>query len=269
MVIVVLGMHKSGTTLVSQLLHRSGIHMGDFDESVAYDEGGWFEREDFVAVNQRLLAPHLTPSLGARLERRLRPGRRAAIEANRDSVAIVRSLPGSVPADLAGEMRDLVARCQAAHPDWGFKDPRTCLTYRLWVPFLPEHRIVAVFRSYPDFVRRNRKGRNAVIPARWWRALRNWSDYNAAMAAALEETARPKLVLRYDDLMSDEKQMVRLEAFIGRPLVDARRRELHRVHTGSEGILERIMAKSMRHDPREVWGRLLRLAEDPSAAHRS
>jgi hypothetical protein len=269
LVIVVLGMHKSGTTLVSQLLHRSGIHMGDFDESVAYDEGGWFERQDFVAINQRLLAPHLRPTVGARLERLFRRGAPGGIEMNRDSVAILDSFPETVPPDIAAEMRRLVARCVGAHPDWGFKDPRTCLTYRLWAPHLPEHRIVAVFRSYSDFVSRNRQGRNAVSPARWWRALRNWSDYNAAMASALEETPRPRLVLRYDDLMSDEKAMDRLEAFIGRPLVDARNRELHRIRAGSEGALERILAPTMRNDPREVWRRLLRLAGEAHPDQRS
>mgnify|MGYP001063669191 CR=1 FL=1 len=37
-VFVVLGMHKSGTTLVSQILHRSGIEMGDADDVVPVAE---------------------------------------------------------------------------------------------------------------------------------------------------------------------------------------------------------------------------------------
>lgn len=46
MIFVVLGMHKSGTTLVSQILHHSGIPMGDgFDENVTYDGGNKYERE--------------------------------------------------------------------------------------------------------------------------------------------------------------------------------------------------------------------------------
>jgi hypothetical protein len=53
MIYVVLGMHKSGTTLVSQLLHQSGISMGeDFGEGRDYDdaggEGKWERRESFL-----------------------------------------------------------------------------------------------------------------------------------------------------------------------------------------------------------------------------
>lgn len=269
MVVVVLGMHKSGTTLVSQTLHRSGIHMGDFDERIGYDQGNWFEREDFVAVNRCLLAPHLLPTLGARVDRLLHRRGRGGIAANRDSVALLGSFPDAASPALEQRMRQLVARCEAAHEDWGFKDPRSCLTYPLWAPLLPDHRIVAVFRSYSDFVRRNRKGRNALNPPRWWRALRSWTDYNDAMAEALEATPRPKLVLRYDDLMSDPAAMERLSVFVGRPLVDSRRPELHRVRTQAEGRVERLMAATMRRDPRRVWERLLRLAAATGKTQRS
>ena len=38
---VVLGMHKSGTTLISQILHHSGVNMGgaEIETSRSYDEG--------------------------------------------------------------------------------------------------------------------------------------------------------------------------------------------------------------------------------------
>lgn len=262
MIVVVLGMHKSGTTLVSQILHGSGIHMGDFDESVAYDQGGWFENEDFIALNRRLLSPHLVPTIGIRLQRMWRGKADDVLAANRDSVAVLRSLPRSLPAGLEAEMRALIASRQAAHEDWGFKDPRTCLTYPLWARLLPEHRVVAVFRSYSDFVRRNRKGRNALNPPRWWRALRSWTDYNDAMAESLERCSQPKLVIRYDDLMSGDDTLARLSSFLGRPLVDARRPELHRVRTEAVGRLEAWMAPTLPRDPRRVWERLLRLAEE-------
>ena len=38
MIYALLGMHKSGTSLLSRILHESSINMGDFDESKGYDE---------------------------------------------------------------------------------------------------------------------------------------------------------------------------------------------------------------------------------------
>ena len=56
MVHVVLGMHKSGTTLVSQMLHQSGIAMvEEADAAAGYDDGNQWEREATKLVNHTLL----------------------------------------------------------------------------------------------------------------------------------------------------------------------------------------------------------------------
>ncbi len=40
MLYVILGMHKSGTTMISEILHNSGISMGEWkDKSNNYDYG--------------------------------------------------------------------------------------------------------------------------------------------------------------------------------------------------------------------------------------
>ena len=44
-VFVVLGMHKSGTTLVSDILHRSGVPMVEVRSSEGYDQGNKMERD--------------------------------------------------------------------------------------------------------------------------------------------------------------------------------------------------------------------------------
>jgi hypothetical protein len=52
MICVFLSMHKSGTTLVSEILHHSGINMGDdIDEHVSYDRGNKYEHESTLGLN--------------------------------------------------------------------------------------------------------------------------------------------------------------------------------------------------------------------------
>src|SRR4030095_10172119 len=109
-------MHKSGTSLVAELLHRSGIPMGEGAEvSGSYDAGTFFERSAFRALNQELLGPDDPDELNPRPLRLQLSARQRA------------------------RMRELVAHGEDGGADWGFKDPRTCLTYEVWRPELPPH----------------------------------------------------------------------------------------------------------------------------------
>ena len=57
MIYVVLGMHKSGTTLVSQILHHSGVNMGGADLATvrSSDSGHTYSRAVTRSVPHALL----------------------------------------------------------------------------------------------------------------------------------------------------------------------------------------------------------------------
>ncbi len=62
MIYLVLGCHKSGTTLVSEMLHSSGIQMiddaGAVEETAGqsgYDDGRFYERSEWVRLNADIL----------------------------------------------------------------------------------------------------------------------------------------------------------------------------------------------------------------------
>jgi len=203
MIYVVLGMHKSGTTLVSEMLHHSGIDMLE-EATIAggYDEGNKWERESTKALNHQILG-----SRGAHSLRTSRHGR-----------------PTPAP-ELSSRMRGLAADLDHRHADWGFKDPRTCLTYDLWARELPEHRVVAVYRRpeecfahYQAAARGSlQRGVDVLV-----RCLPSWCEHNAAIIAALERAVAPAIVLHYTRLMEGDGEFRRLERFIGRPLADRR-----------------------------------------------
>ena len=94
MIFVILGMHKSGTTLVSQTLHASGINMGDFDSSLTYDTNNKFERHNTQELNRDMLHGYLIPPLDYLLRRPFRSRYdRAGYRRNKDSNCSY-SLPG-------------------------------------------------------------------------------------------------------------------------------------------------------------------------------
>ena len=80
MIHVVLGMHKSGTTLVSELLHHAGIDMVDAaDPDTSYDHGNKWERDSTKQVNHAILGSAGTFSLKTvGYQRRFEPAEQGA-----------------------------------------------------------------------------------------------------------------------------------------------------------------------------------------------
>ena len=115
--VVVLGMHRSGTSALAGLLHELGIEMGPSLMSGRADENekGFWEHEKIVSIHDRLLA-HFGSGW---------------------------SDPVPLPQDWF--TRDFSRQCQdeicrvleedfGSQPLWALKDPRMCRLMPLWMP---------------------------------------------------------------------------------------------------------------------------------------
>jgi len=129
MQIIVLGMHRSGTSAVTRLINMMGAYFGPEGSSLGANEHnrkGFWERRDFVQINQLLLA------------------------ARRCSGLDVRNWPmqNRPPLDpaLVQKMR-LTALELDAHRPWVLKDPRFCITLPDWIEFLEVPLAVIVARD--------------------------------------------------------------------------------------------------------------------------
>ncbi|MDO8363712.1 MAG: sulfotransferase [Actinomycetota bacterium] len=113
--IFVLGMHRSGTSLMVRTLEAMGFWAGaeaDFHPPTAHDPQGHREHVAVHALDETALKwidRSWEEPVGIDWAR-LTPARRA---------------------DLLGAMRTVVEQLDA-HPDWVAKDPRLCLTLPLW-----------------------------------------------------------------------------------------------------------------------------------------
>jgi len=240
MIHVVLGCHKSGTTLVAEILHRSGIPMleGTVEET-HYDQGDFFERPDLVHINQDILG-HGDPA-----EDHPAPPVLCSTEAQRRAIC------------------EKIDACEAAHADWGFKDPRLCLTYPVWRELLPEHLVIGVYRGLPEvWAHQAKQGRRHRS---LWKAIRMWSDYNWRLADILErrqQTGRPYLLLRFESLMTDDREFARLQAFLGRSLVDPRKPDRYRSRERSRiriALVDAVLGTLGHPRPSSTAARLERL----------
>lgn len=203
---IVLGMHKSGTTLVSRLLHSSGIEMVDVEDDRTYDQGNQFERKSTSQFNKDLLNCEGKHSIEVPLKLNL----------------------AAVPSELRSAVEYHVGALCGAEKDWGFKDPRSCLTYDFWREVIPSHRLVVIFRDVSEVHGRySKKSRLGLL--RGVRTLKAWYVYNEACLNAYA-TADPKhrIILDYGDLMHGETALKRLSDFIERSPADLRSGTLKR-----------------------------------------
>ena len=116
---VILGCHRSATSLVAKALHEAGVHMGDNLLSGLPDNPeGHFEDLDFLEKNVEILGGDIWNN--------------ADIELNE--------------ADTRSLIQDKNTR-----PLWGWKDPRTSITVDKYYQHLDDPVILALFRK-PELV---------------------------------------------------------------------------------------------------------------------
>jgi hypothetical protein len=140
--VIIIGMHRSGTSLFTQLLHEAGIFMGH-NLPVPNYEARFFERRnraifgiasarwDDPAPARLLLADaHACDALALQLYQELRSWNIAAYL-------------GPQRYAKSSSLWELDAL-------WGWKDPRTTVTLPIWMRLFPQARIVHVIRNGID-----------------------------------------------------------------------------------------------------------------------
>lgn len=129
MKVIITGMHRSGTSLVTGLLQKCGLYLGaNLISGLADNPKGHFEDRTFVRINDALLAINggswHTPPKEVRITERIWG----------DMLRFVASWPSNKPV--------------------GWKDPRACLTLHLWARAVAhegqELRVVAVNRRFDE-----------------------------------------------------------------------------------------------------------------------
>lgn len=181
--ICVLGMHRSGTSLVARLLDGLGVYFGDDRDFLppnrANTQGYWEIRA--VAELQDAILEEL--SLSWATAHPLPEGweRRPGIEPHRARLA------------------ELVQATFSGHELFGWKDPRTCLLLPLWEPILARTRAevhyVVVVRNPLDVAMSLVKRDDLDLDA----ALGTWLHYNLRILTDTKDEART--LVSYETLL--------------------------------------------------------------------
>lgn len=159
-------------------------------------------------------------------------------------------------------MKHIIRACSKKYADWGFKDPRTSLTYPYWAKMLPSHKLIAVYRHYTAVWHRYKWVNPVKNVYRAFFFMVTWCTYNQRILKHMRQKDRQSIPIRYHSLMTTQEELQRLEEFIGRPLPDVRDADLYHSQPGFSPLV--LMAKYFVHaltgmNADEIWAALEQL----------
>src|ERR1051326_4869403 len=195
-VVCVLGMGRSGTSLLTRVSNLIGLYLGPERRLLEPNDGnptGYWENSEIVEINNLILAkyggswddpPDLPPGWeGASSLDQLRQRARALLQ-------------------------DTYSESQL----WGWKDPRNCLTLPFWQQLLPEMRYVICLRNPLDVARSLERLYGFSLE----KSSKLWLTY--VSSALVHSDGQPRLRIFYEDLIEDSQtELRRLAQFLGKP----------------------------------------------------
>lgn len=208
--VIILGMHRSGTTLTSKILRSSGIHMGqlrgkDTDESLFFQN---VNKAIFSLANSHWDTPEF---VGKSLQKSVF---HQALVNVLDKYC---QLPRKTRSYFGTSTFKRGSFANMTQP-WGWKDPRTCFTLPLWLKLFPEAKIVFIQRNGVDvaqsLVTRNKKlsTRNdmSVRTSELAGAFKLWEIYNE-QCIKHAEALKPEQIhsVRYEDILAEPELRMR------------------------------------------------------------
>lgn len=190
--ILVVGMHRSGTSALTHLLSNMGANFGDLKDSIGANKEnpkGFWERRDVRRLNDQILH-----ALGCEWD--------TLTHFNLDS------LSSDVRASFLQGAKEITGNLSLAGTSFVIKDPRVCLLLPLWLDALDNPLIVYIHRS-PFEIAKSLSARNDFDLEF---GLTLWEVYASHALATLGSV--PSIFIDYKDLLNNELQQAqRLEEF--------------------------------------------------------
>ena len=178
-VLVITGMHRSGTSLTTSLLESAGVHIGDrLMDAGTGNTKGHFEDLDFVDLHRQALT---------------------AQGINREGWTTVGNL--TFEAEYLQQAKAAIA-ARNQRLVWGWKDPRTTLFLNCWQELIPQAKFIFVYRSPWDVVDSLFRRGDSIFKTNPEIAIQTWVSYNQAIVNFCQQTNRPWILLRIEDVIN-------------------------------------------------------------------
>jgi hypothetical protein len=214
--LIIAGMHRSGTSLITNWLSRCGLQIGE--RLAAGNDGnieGHFEDVEFLKLHEEILNGNALEISG---------------------LVDVKDVKLS-PYHLS-RLQSIISVKQKLYKQWAWKDPRTCLFFDTYAQLLPNAKYLVIIRDYRSVLNSLIKREFAYIDKRYmgrkylsrlaWvhfrrerrrkkfyaehadNFLKVWINYNEEILKTLKRlSAGDYLVINYSLLLKQDAQVVR------------------------------------------------------------
>jgi hypothetical protein len=250
--LIIAGFHRSGTSLLTQLLHSAGLFVGDeLLGAMPSNPYGHFEDMEVLELH------------------------RAILERHGDDWQWDRATSFYVGADHWEAMRTLVQKRNLKHRNWGFKDPRACLFMGHWKYLMPDAKVVVVYRDPGECVR-SMESRHAAAYLRGERpierhrrfftepdhGLRLWDTYNRALVTFVRAHEDDCLVMPFSRLTERYPVIEHVNHRLGGDLADVATDDVFDPMVTSQRVApQRVHDPEVKRRVEETWAALDELAK--------
>lgn len=216
-ILLILGMHRSGTSLVTQWLFRCGLDVGThlLPAGIGNKEGH-FEDEEFLSLHKQWLTKRKLSDTG-----------------------LIAHDPSPLQDEEVQQLETLVSQ-KRNNEQWGWKEPRTCLWLPVYKQMLPDAYSLIVVRNFNDTVnssimreyrteeaahQRKVQSKKGLSKLKWKylkrkrpknffkryaeEYLKVWVHYYEKIVAYCNDLPAEKyLLVSYEDLLSNDKEVL-------------------------------------------------------------
>jgi hypothetical protein len=128
--LIIAGMHRSGTSLITHWLKECGLHLGeDFLGAGLGNMDGHYEDIEFLRLHEEILTANNLPSTG-----------------------FIEDSDINISDYHKEKLKSIIKVKNKRHDQWGWKDPRTCLFLDTYKELLPDARYLIIVRDYKEVV---------------------------------------------------------------------------------------------------------------------
>ena len=177
--VVILGMHRSGTSMIGGVLARLGINMGELfrDTRIVSNPLGFYEDINFLNLNKEILN-----EAGGSWE-------------NPPKMELILSQQGKFDDNIQKLINNKTQL-------WGWKDPRTSLTIRLFLPYLQNVYFIVCYRE-PKAVANSLHKRSGM---QYDKAIKLYEIYEREIENFFKDYPNlQKLKLNYKEIISNPR----------------------------------------------------------------
>ncbi|MDZ4835089.1 MAG: sulfotransferase [Candidatus Melainabacteria bacterium] len=179
-ILILAGMHRSGTSFVSSRLQDAGLDMGErllpgADANIK----GFFENMDFVELHESILA---------------------SLEIDKRGWTLKRDV--TIPKEFESRCQEVINK-NSKDTAWGWKDPRTTLFLESWHQLLPQAKVLFLYRSPWEVVDSLFRRGDKAFQEDPSMAVKSWEHYNRVGLEFNKQHPESCLIMNVSDVIKN------------------------------------------------------------------